>query len=76
MNDWVHSFKVFGSDTIDSLPADREFIGAAWFARLRANPVPFCIRIRHEHERLADNRSLVTGTQLLQKASPFDPHGP
>ena len=40
--------KVFGSDTIDCLVADREFIGADWFAWLRANRVPFCIRIRHD----------------------------
>ena len=40
--------KVFGSDTIVCLAADREFIGAAWFARFRANHVPFCIRTRHD----------------------------
>ena len=40
--------KVLGSDKIDCLVADREFIGAEWFAWLRANHVPFCIRIRHD----------------------------
>ena len=40
--------KVLGSDKIDCLVADREFIGAEWFAWLRANHIPFCIRIRHD----------------------------
>ena len=40
--------KVVGSDKIDCLVADREFIGAEWFAWLRANHIPFCIRIRHD----------------------------
>ena len=40
--------KVVGSDKIDCLVADREFIGADWFAWLRANHIPFCIRIRHD----------------------------
>ena len=40
--------KVFGGDKIGGLVADREFIGAAWFAWLKANHIPFCIRIRHD----------------------------
>ena len=40
--------KVVGSDKIDCLVADREFIGAEWFAWLRANHIPFYIRIRHD----------------------------
>ena len=39
--------KVVGGDRIGCLVADREFIGAAWFAWLQANHIPFCIRIRH-----------------------------
>ena len=61
---------VVGGDKIDCLVADREFIGATWFAWLRANHIPLCIRTRHAG--LADNRSLITGAQLLQKSSPFD----
>ena len=39
---------VFGCDQIACLVADREFIGAEWFAWLRANHIAFCIRIRHD----------------------------
>ena len=39
---------LLGSDKIDCLVADREFIGAEWFAWLRANHIPFYIRIRHD----------------------------
>jgi len=39
---------VSGSDKIDCLVADREFIGTDWFTWLRANHIPFCIRIRHD----------------------------
>ncbi len=39
---------VFGPDKIACLLADREFIGATWFAWLRANQVPFDIRIKHD----------------------------
>ena len=39
---------VVGGDTIGCLVADREFIGTAWFAWLKANHIPFCIRIRHD----------------------------
>ena len=39
--------EVVGHDKIDCLVADREFIGAEWFAWLRAHPIAFYIRIRH-----------------------------
>ena len=39
---------VVGGDKIDCLVADREFIGAEWFAWLRAHHIPFCIRIRRD----------------------------
>ena len=39
---------LLGSDKIDCLVADREFIGAEWFAWLKAHHIPFCIRIRHD----------------------------
>ena len=39
---------VIGADKIDSLVAEREFIGAEWFAWLRAHHIAFCIRIRHD----------------------------
>ena len=39
---------LMGGDKIDVLVADREFIGADFFAWLRAHHIPFCIRIRHD----------------------------
>ena len=39
---------VVGGDKIDCLVADREFIGADFFAWLQAHHIPFCIRIRHD----------------------------
>ena len=39
---------LLGSDKIDCLVADREFIGAEWFAWLKAHHISFCIRIRHD----------------------------
>ena len=63
--------KVLGSDKIDCLVADREFIGAEWFA-WASQPHPLLHPNPPRHEGLADHRSLVTGTQLLQKPSPFD----
>ena len=40
--------EVVGGDKIDCLVADREFIGADWFAWLKAHHIPLCIRIRHD----------------------------
>ena len=37
-----------GDDKIDCLVADREFIGADFFAWLSTHHIPFCIRIRHD----------------------------
>lgn len=39
---------VVGRDKIECLTADREFIGADFFAWLRDHHIPFCIRIRHD----------------------------
>ena len=36
--------EVVGGDKVDCLVADRELIGADWFAWLKAHPLPLCIR--------------------------------
>ncbi len=38
--------KIFGFDKIDTLLADREFVGSDWFAWLFAHKIPFTIRIK------------------------------
>jgi hypothetical protein len=38
--------KVFGKEIIGGILADREFIGDKWFGYLRANEIPFYIRIK------------------------------
>jgi hypothetical protein len=38
--------KLFGSETVDCLPADREFIGKHWINRLNQNRIRYYIRIR------------------------------
>jgi hypothetical protein len=38
--------KIFGLDKIDTLLADREFVGADWFAWLTEHKIPFTIRIK------------------------------
>ena len=40
--------EVVGHDKIDCLVADREFIGAEWFAWLSAHHIAFHLRIRHD----------------------------
>ena len=39
---------VIGSNKIDCLVTDREFIGTGFFAWLQVRHIPFCIRIRHD----------------------------
>ena len=38
--------RIFGQDKIESLVADREFIGKTWFEWLNQNKIPFSIRIK------------------------------
>ena len=64
--------KVVGSDKIDCLVADREFIGAEWFAWLRANHIPFCIRIRHDMKVSRTTGALSPARNFFRKPSPFD----
>jgi hypothetical protein len=64
--------KVLGSDKIDCLVADREFIGAEWFAWLRANHIPFCIRIRHDMKVSRTTGALSPARNFFRKPSPFD----
>ena len=68
--------KVLGSDKIDCLVADREFIGAEWFALAASQPHPLLHPNPARHEGLADHRSLVAGTQLLPEAFPVRPRVP
>ena len=64
--------KVVGSDKIDCLVADREFIGAEWFAWLRANHIPFYIRIRHDMKVSRTTGALSPARNFFRKPSPFD----
>ena len=64
--------KVVGSDKIDCLAADREFIGAEWFAWLRANHIPFYIRIRHDMKVSRTTGALSPARNFFRKPSPFD----
>lgn len=38
--------KIFGFNRINSLMADREFVGNAWFKKLSENKIPYFIRIK------------------------------
>lgn len=51
--------KLFGTDRIEALTADREFIGYEWFEWLNEHDIPFVIRIR--------NNSLIDENELDAK---------
>ena len=64
--------KVLGSDKIDCLVADREFIGRRVVRLAQSQSHPLLHPNPPRHEGVADHRSLVTRTQLLQKPAPYD----
>ena len=75
--------EVVGHDKIDCLVADREFIGAEWFAWLSAHHIAFHLRIRHDMKVsrttgvLAPARNWVSdssGTILVVKDRFFSSH--
>ncbi|MGE0086974.1 MAG: IS4 family transposase, partial [Desulfococcaceae bacterium] len=52
-----HFIRLFGKERIESVSADREFIGNDWFAWLKANNINIVIRIR-ENQEVTNSRGL------------------
>lgn len=59
--------RLFGTDSIDFVTADREFIGKDWFRHLRREKLPFRIRIK-ENLRVSNARGnkMVTVKNLFR----------
>lgn len=57
---------VFGTDRIDCLVADREFIGKAWFHYLRGRNIHFRIRIKADTRVANAKGQLVWATRLFR----------
>lgn len=59
--------EIFGSDIIESLLADREFIGDNWLKFLNDNGINFYIRIKSNLTIGRSERELVTANILVRK---------
>ena len=57
---------VFGTERIDCLVADREFIGKAWFKYLRRRDIHFRIRIKADTQVANARGHLVRATHLFR----------
>ena len=61
--------KLFGSERIEALVADREFIGSEWFTFLNEHNIPFIIRIRG-NTLIDKDRSAQSWFEHLEKDHP------
>ncbi|MFA8450688.1 MAG: IS4 family transposase [Bacteroidales bacterium] len=60
--------ELFGSDSIDCLPADREFIGKSWFEYLSMKNITFYIRIRNNMDvQFGRNKRIKSGKLFFHK---------
>ena len=60
---------LFGADKIQSLTADREFIGKDWFQWLVANDIPFVIRIRENFSTSSAGGNRIKAKDLFKGLS-------
>ena len=59
--------EIFGSDVIESLLGDREFIGDNWLKFLNDNDIKFYIRIKSNLTIGRSAGEFVTANQLIKK---------
>ncbi len=57
---------LFGIDKIQSLTADREFVGYVWFKWLLDNRIPFSIRVRNNFQVLSSKGNWVAVKELFK----------
>ena len=58
--------KLFGVDRIQTLTADREFVGLKWFNWLIENTIPFSIRIRNNFKAISSKGNRVSISVLFK----------
>ena len=65
-----HFIRLFGTQRIESVAADREFIGNQWFQRLKENNINIAVRIR-ENQKVTNSRGLYTrASDLFRNLKP------
>jgi hypothetical protein len=57
---------LFGTDQVESLLADREFIGKEWFGYLLSKPIPFHIRIKSNMNLARTNGTLAPAQNFFR----------
>ncbi len=61
---------IFSIERIQSLTADREFLGQVWFSYLIRKNIPFCIRIR-ENMKIANSAGILTRAKDIFRHLPI-----
>ena len=63
--------KLVGKDRVELLVMDREFVGHKWLSWLKAEGIPFCVRVPKHHTVLFSDGSRVHIGELLQDSGRF-----